>query len=137
MNPFQRAREEAHATRAKLAPGLAHTAISVKDLLLQVEKVLNIAIEQVAPTYADLGGGSAVLQRDQQFIYVSTSVDEWGDEFCGLVAHELGHFFLDGSKAPLTVAHLSTLFGSEGSSLVHDDAGRGTPSCNPDQLFAH
>lgn len=115
MNPFQRAREEAHATRAKLAPGLAHTAISAKDLLLQVEKVFNIAIEQVTPTYADLGGGSAVLQRDQQFIYVSTSVDEWGDEFCGLVAHELGHFFLDGSKAPLTVAHLSTLFGSDGS----------------------
>lgn len=115
MNPFQRAREEAYATRAKLAKGLAHTAISAKDLLLEVENVLNIAIEQVAPTYADLGGGSAVLQRDQKFIYVSTSVGTWGDEFCGLVAHELGHFFLDGAKAPLTVAHLSTLFGSEGS----------------------
>lgn len=115
MNLFQRARNEAHATRAKLAPGLAHTPISARDLLLQVESILNVAIEQVAPTYADLGGGSAVLQREQQFIYVSTNVDEWGDEFCGLVAHELGHFFLDGSKAPTTVAHLSTLFGSEGS----------------------
>jgi Zn-dependent peptidase ImmA (M78 family) len=115
MNLFQRARNEAHATRAKLAPGLAHTPIPAKNLLLQVESILNVAIEQVAPTYADLGGGSAVLQREQQFIYVSTSVDEWGDEFCGLVAHELGHFFLDGSKAPTTIAHLSTLFGSEGS----------------------
>lgn len=115
MNLFQRAREEAHATRTKLAPGLAHTPILASVLLRQVEGVLNIAIEHVAPTYPDLGGGSAVLQREQQFIYVSTDVDEWGDEFCGLVAHELGHFFLDGSKAPVTVAHLSTLFGSEGS----------------------
>jgi superfamily I DNA/RNA helicase len=115
MNLFQRAQDEAHATRAKLAPGLSHTPIPAKDLLRQIESVLNIAIEQVAPTYADLGGGSAVLQREQQFIYISTSVDEWGDEFCGLVAHELGHFFLDSSKAPVTVAHLSTLFCSEGS----------------------
>lgn len=115
MNPFQRARDEAYVTREKLAPGLAHTPISARDLLLQVEKSLNIAIEQVAPTYADLGGGSAVLQREQQFIFVSTSVDHWGDEFCGLVAHEIGHFFLDGSNTPTTVAHLSTLFGSEGS----------------------
>lgn len=115
MNLFQRARDEAHATRAKLAPGLANTPISARDLLNQVEGALNIAIEQVAPTYADLGGGSAVLQREQQFIYVSTNVDKWGDEFCGLVAHELGHFFLDCTKAPVTVAHLSTLFGSEGS----------------------
>jgi superfamily I DNA/RNA helicase len=115
MNLFQRARDEAHTTRAKLAPGLAHTAISARDLVRKIESILNIAIEQVAPTYADLGGGSAVLQREQQFIYVSTSVDEWGDEFCGLVAHELGHFFLDSSKPPFTVAHLSKLFGTEGS----------------------
>lgn len=115
MNPFQRARDEAHVARAKLAPGLAHTFLSAKDLLSRVEKVLNIAIEHVAPSYADLGGGSAVLHREQQFIYVSTSVDEWGDNFCGLVAHELGHFILDSSKPALTIAELSTLFGSDGS----------------------
>jgi Zn-dependent peptidase ImmA (M78 family) len=115
MNLFQRARNEAHSIRAKLAPELAHTPIAASDLLQQVEGILNIAIEQVAPTYADLGGGSAVLQREQQFIYVSTNVDNWGDEFCGLVAHEIGHFFLDSSNTSVTVAHLSTLFGSEGS----------------------
>ncbi|WP_408003541.1 ImmA/IrrE family metallo-endopeptidase [Ralstonia solanacearum] len=38
--------------------------------------------------------------------------------FCGLVAHELGHWFLDASKAPSTVAHLRTLFGSDGSPAV-------------------
>lgn len=115
MNLFQRARDEAHATRERLAPGLAHTPIVASDLLRQVEEKLNIAIEQVASTYPDLGGGSAVLQREQQFIYVSSHVDSWSDEFCGLVAHELGHFFLDSAQASVTVAHLSTLFGSDGS----------------------
>jgi superfamily I DNA/RNA helicase len=115
MNPFQRARDAAHATREKLAPGIAHTPVTAKDLLERVEANLNLAIEQVAPTYSDLGGGSAVLQREQQFIYVSTTLNAWSDEFCGLVAHELGHYYLDESKAQTTVAHLSTLFGSEGS----------------------
>jgi Zn-dependent peptidase ImmA (M78 family) len=115
MSLFERARDEAHATREKLAPGKAHAPITAGDLLSQVEAILNIAVEQVPPAYADLGGGSAVLQREQQFIYVSTDVANWGDEFCGLVAHELGHYFLDGSKATSTVAHLNTLFGSDGS----------------------
>jgi superfamily I DNA/RNA helicase len=115
MNLFQRARDEACLVRARLAPALAHTVMSAGDLLGKVEEVLNIAIEQVAPTYSDLGGGSAVLQREQQFIYVSSDVDKWGDEFCGLVAHELGHFFLDDTNTSTTVAHLETLFGSDGS----------------------
>ncbi|WP_065498916.1 UvrD-helicase domain-containing protein [Burkholderia stabilis] len=115
MNPFQRARDEAHATRAKLESKLAHVAIPAKELLLKVESALNIAIEQVPPSYADLGGGTAVLQREQMFIYVSTHVDEWSAEFCGLVAHELGHYFLDATKPATTVAHLSTLLGSAGT----------------------
>lgn len=118
MNPFQRARNEAHATRAKLESLHAHTPVTAKDLLQKVESVLNIAIEPVPPTYPDLGGGTAVLQREQMFIYVSTEVDEWSPEFCGLVAHELGHFFLDATKPATTVAHLSTLLGSAGSPAV-------------------
>lgn len=115
MNLFQRARDQAYATREELAPGLAHAPIPAKELLSQVEAKLNVAIEQVASSYSDLGGGSAVLQREQQFIYVSSDFEYWGDEFCGLVAHELGHFFLDNTYAPVTVAHLNTLFGSDGS----------------------
>lgn len=118
MNPFQRARNEAHATRAKLEPLHAHTPLAAKDLLQKVESVLNIAIESVPPTYPDLGGGTAVLQREQMFIYVSTEVDKWNAEFCGLVAHELGHFLLDATKPATTVAHLSTLLGSAGSPAV-------------------
>ncbi|WP_063899749.1 ATP-dependent helicase [Burkholderia ubonensis] len=115
MNPFQRARDEAHVARDTLAPGLAHTAISAKELLQAIETRLGLAIEHVEPTYPDLGGGSAVLQREQLFIYVSKEVPAWAHEFCGLVAHELGHWYLDASKTPTTVAHLTTLFGSEGS----------------------
>lgn len=118
MNPFQRARNEALAIRAKLDPLHAHTPISAKDLLQKVESVLNIAIESVPPTYPDLGSGTAVLQRDQLFIYVSSEVDKWGADFCGLVAHELGHYFLDATKPATTVTHLSTLLGSAGSPAV-------------------
>lgn len=118
MNPFQRARSEALATRAKLDPLHAHTSVTAKVLLQKVESALNIAIESVPPTYPDLGGGTAVLQREQLFIYVSTEVDKWDAEFCGLVAHELGHYFLDATKPATTVAHLSTLLGSAGSPAV-------------------
>lgn len=115
MNPFQRARDEARATREKLAPGKVDAALTAKDLLGAVESQLNLGIEPVEPTYPDLGQGNAVLQREQRFIYVSKDIAPWSEEFCGLVAHELGHWFLDASKPPTTVAHLRTLFGSDGS----------------------
>lgn len=115
MNPFQRAREEARATRERLAPGRADTAVNAKKLLEAVEDELGLAIEPVEPSYPDLGEGSAVLQRTQKFIYVTKEVPLWSDEFCGLVAHELGHWFLDATKAQTTVTDLKTLFGSDGS----------------------
>ena len=118
MNPFQRARDEAKATREKLTPGNADAAIPAKVLLAAIEGTLNLAIEPVEPTYPDLGQGSAVLQREQRFIYVSKEIPLWSDKFCGLIAHELGHWFLDATKAPTTVAHLKTLFGSDGSPAV-------------------
>lgn len=118
MNPFQRARDEAKSTREILAPGEANSVISAKTLLEAVENTLGLAIEPVDPSYPDLGGGSAVLQREQKFIYVSNEILLWSDVFCGLVAHELGHWFLDAAKAPSTVADLKTLFGSDGSPAV-------------------
>lgn len=118
MNPFQRARDEAKSTREILAPGQVNSIIAAKTLLEAVENTLGLAIEPVDPSYADLGGGSAVLQRDQNFIYVSNEIPLWGDVFCGLVAHELGHWFLDAAKAPSTATDLSTLFGRDGSPAV-------------------
>jgi superfamily I DNA/RNA helicase len=118
MDPFQRAREEARATREKLVPGRVDTAVAAIDLLGAVEDEIGLAIEPIEPTYPDLGGASAVLQRDQRFIYISNEIPLWDDKFCGLVAHELGHWFLDATKAPTTIAHLKNLFGSDGSPAV-------------------
>lgn len=123
MNPFQRARDEARSTRAKLAPGKGESAVPAKDLLDAIEDVFGIAVEPVDPGYPDLGQGSAVLQREQKFIYVTDEIPKWGDVFCGLVAHELGHWFLDPEKPGSTVAHLKTLFGSDGSpGVMHVEA---------------
>lgn len=116
MNPFQRARNEATKVRALLACERAAEGLSAFDLLSRVEDILNLAVEKVDPGYTDLGGGSAVLKREQQFIYVSNTVS--ADKHAGLVAHEIGHWFLDPTKAAITVAHLQTLFGSDGSPAV-------------------
>jgi len=118
MNPFQRAREQAQATREELAPGKAATAVTARDLLESVEDKLSLAIEPVDSSYPDLCQGSAVLQREQKFIYVSKKYPVWEEAFCGLVAHELGHWFLDPVKAPSTVAYLDTLFGIDGSAAT-------------------
>lgn len=118
MNPFQRARNEANATREKLVPGKADEAITAKELLQAIESNIGLAIEAVSPEYPDLGHGTAVLQREQLFIYVSNLIPAWGEEFCALVAHELGHFYLDASKPPLTIADVKSLYQSEGSPAV-------------------
>ncbi len=115
MNPFQRARDEAKAKRALLLAEQTSSAVHAKVLLAAIESKIGLAIEPIASTYPDLGGGTAVLQREQEYIYVSDEVPLWGEEFCGLVAHELGHWFLDATKPKSTVAHLQTLFGSDGS----------------------
>lgn len=115
MSPFQRARYEALEIRKSLAPGRSSDPLRASELLAQVEPILNIAIESVAPGYPDLGGGVAVLQRFQSFIYVSTDIPEWEEEFCGLVAHELGHWRLDAEQSPTAVAQLTSLAASTGS----------------------
>lgn len=115
MNPFQRAREEALATREKLIPGSATAPTKASDLLARVEEQIELAIEPVPASYPDLQNGSAVLQREQRFIYVSDEFAPWGDVFCALVAHELGHWHLDATGSNSTVTSIETLFGSDGS----------------------
>jgi superfamily I DNA/RNA helicase len=116
MNPFQRARSEARIVREKLAPGKASQPIKAAVLLAAVEPVLRLGIEPVAPTYPDLGEGTAVLHREQSFIFISNEVKKWSDEYCGLIAHELGHWRLDVDKAPKKVAKLKT--GGDGSAAT-------------------
>lgn len=118
MNPFQRARKKAIAIREQLQPGRAAQPLKSSELLSRIEGELNLCVSSVPSNYHDLGSGSAVLDRDQRFIYVSSKYPEGTDTHAGLVAHELGHWFLDAEAPDKTVAHLQTLFGSAGSPAV-------------------
>lgn len=57
--------------------------------------------------------GDACLHREERYIYVRDDVDQ--ETYAELVAHELGHWFLDATKPAVTVAHLAELGCVEGS----------------------
>ena len=116
MNPFQRAREKANEARATLLKVRTNEPVAAVDLLKAIETELKLAIEPVDPDYSALGGGSAVLKRDERYIYVSNAVD--ADKHAALVAHELGHWYLDADKTPTTVAHLKSVTAGVGSQAV-------------------
>jgi superfamily I DNA/RNA helicase/Zn-dependent peptidase ImmA (M78 family) len=118
MNPFQRAREEALRIRTLLAPGHCSELLKSRALLEQITPVIGIVIRSVNPAYPDLGGGSALLHRIHSFIYVSNDIEEWSEHYCALVAHELGHWFLDAAPAPKTIATLTTALGSGVSQAI-------------------
>jgi superfamily I DNA/RNA helicase/Zn-dependent peptidase ImmA (M78 family) len=118
MNPFQRARSEAWVARERLQPGRAAEPLKASELVSRVESKIGLGLDSVAPSYPDLGGGSAVLMREQKFIYVSTKYPAGSDQYNGLVAHELGHYYLDSVQTAKTVADLQILFGSAGSPAV-------------------
>lgn len=108
MNPFDRARRQAFETREALV-GLAASleGISSTALLAQVEDVLDIAIERLPVGHSELGGGSGVLKREIQTVYIRNDVSP--GETAYLIAHELGHWYLDGDRPAQTIAHLSSM----------------------------
>lgn len=116
MNPFQRAREKAREVRATLLKARADESVTAADVLKAIETELNLAVEPVDPEYGALGGGSAVLKRDERYIYVSNAVE--ADKHAALVAHELGHWYLDADKTPTTIAHLKSVTAAAGSQAV-------------------
>jgi len=116
MNPFERARDEARRVRDLLAQAGSREVIAAEVLLSTVESVLNLAVQQVPPNYWELGGGTAVLKRDERFIYVSNSVSAY--KRVGLVAHELGHWFLDADKGSNTTVYEGHLDGRVGPPAV-------------------
>ncbi len=115
MNPFDRARQEALKTRALLASTFTSPYTSVQ-LLENIETLLDIAVDRMPYGHSLLGNGCGALRRDQKAIYVRNDVSR-SDE-CYLIAHELGHWFLDADKKELTVAELSAIYASHGSSAT-------------------
>lgn len=114
MNPFDRARRQAFETREALV-GLAASlgGVSSSELLAHVEDTLEIAIERLPYGHPELGGGSGVLKREIHTIYIRNDVSP--GETAYLIAHELGHWYLDGDRPAQTVAHLTSLTDSYGS----------------------
>lgn len=114
MNPFDRARRQAFETREALV-GLAASlgGVSSIELLAQVEDALEVAIERLPFGHPELGGGSGVLKREIQTIYIRNDVPP--GETAYLIAHELGHWYLDGDRPAQTIAHLSSMTDSYGS----------------------
>lgn len=114
MNPFDRARLQAFETREALF-GLTASleGVSSTTLLSLVEDALEIAIEWLPFGHPELGGGSGVLKREIQTIYIRNDVSP--EEKAYLIAHELGHWYLDGDRPAQTIAHLSSLSDSYGS----------------------
>lgn len=114
MNPFDRARRQAFETREALV-GLAASlgGVSSTELLAQVEDALEIAIERLPFGHPELGGGSGVLKREIPAVYIRNDVPP--GEAAYLIAHELGHWYLDGDRPAQTIAHLSSMTDSYGS----------------------
>lgn len=121
MNAFERARSEAIKLRIWLLEIDPAAAATASALLGAVEEKLNLLVERVPASYSELGGGSAVLKRNERAIYVIDNVDSV--TFAYLVAHELGHWILDVDQQPLTVAFLKELTGKGTSpAAIHVEA---------------
>ncbi len=117
MNPFDRARRQAFETREALV-GLAASleGVSSIQLLAHVEDALEIAIEPLPFGHPELGGGSGVLKREIQTVYIRNDVSS--GEKAYLIAHELGHWYLDGDRPAQTISHLSSMTDSYGSQAI-------------------
>lgn len=122
MNPFQRARDEAHNIRRAILKERAGEPIPAKDIVALIEARLDLGIEQLPPGSPELGGGDACLRRTEKYIYVLKGIPD--EKFAELVAHELGHWCLDVQKTPITVASLNSFDGLEGNPLRKDSGKR-------------
>lgn len=93
MNPFDRARIQAINARAKLIAACGNQYPTSQQLLDVAEATLGIAIEWVPPDYYALGGADALLQRSMQTVLIRDDVRPEAKAY--LLAHELGHWYLD------------------------------------------
>ena len=98
MNPFDRARLKAQEVRASLVESSGKAYPASAELLAGVETVLELAVDEVPANHFDLGGGDGVLLRSIKTILIRNDVRP--DERVYLIAHELGHWYLDSPQAP-------------------------------------
>lgn len=117
MNPFDRARIQAMNARAKLIAACGENYPTSQQLLAVVEDTLGLAIEWVAPDDYALGGGNALIQRSMLTILVRNDVRQ--EEKAYLLAHELGHWYLDAPQQSQ---------GSSSSSFLDEGAGQSAGS---------
>lgn len=98
MNPFDRARIEAMNARAKLIVACGNDYPTSEQLLAVAESTLGLAIDWVEPDDYALGGGDALIQPWMKTILIRNDVRL--EERAYLLAHELGHWYLDSPKPP-------------------------------------
>lgn len=124
MNPFDRARIEAMNARAKLTAACGDHYPTSEQWLAVFEDTQGLAIEQVDPDDYALGGGDALLQRGYNTILVRKDVGL--AERAYLLAHELGHWYLDSSepvKGTTSTAFISEESGQTPGYAVVDGYG--------------
>ncbi|WP_282115436.1 UvrD-helicase domain-containing protein [Pseudoalteromonas arctica] len=120
MTAFERARRQAFETRETLV-GLAASleGVNSSDLLAKIEDSLEIAIERLPFGHTELGGGSGVLKRDIRTIYIRKDVPLGEEAY--LIAHELGHWYLDGDRPTMMISQLNNMtksYGNEATIIV-------------------
>lgn len=107
MNPFDRARRKAGEIRGQLLSHCLDQRPDSNELLAALEEVVNIAVEPVPFDHFELGNGDAVLKRSFKTIYIRNDVSP--EERAYLLAHELGHWYLDFVEGKKTISQLSML----------------------------
>ncbi|MFV1849126.1 MAG: UvrD-helicase domain-containing protein [Thalassospira sp.] len=115
MDPFQHARQRALSVREDLLRNDPDTFVAADRFLEWVEQRLDIGVQAVAPGASELGKGDGCLRRDEQFIYIRRDLP-LADQ-AAVVAHELGHWYLDDPThaAPTASVQLSDLQGQSQS----------------------
>lgn len=81
-----------------------------------VEDRLEVSIMRVPYGSPVLGNNCGTLVRRLSTAYVRNDISP--DEVAYLIAHELGHWYLDAAKPEITYSSLSSLTASQGSAAM-------------------
>jgi superfamily I DNA/RNA helicase len=123
MNPFDRARIQAINARAKLIAACGEQYTTSQQLIDVAEATLGIAIEWVSPDDYALGGADALLQRSMRTILIRDDVRQEAKAY--LLAHELGHWYLDSPQPAPGTSTVSFIADPD------DEADTTTATSNP------